>query len=70
MGPIGEGASLMLRLNRNCPWNNCLFCHVYKGSTFSLRSKEEVKADIDVAARIQQLLEAVSFAIGLSGRVN
>lgn len=69
MGPIGEGASLMLRVNRNCPWNKCLFCHVYKGSTFSPRSKEEVTADIDAAARIQRLLEAVSFAIGLSGRI-
>jgi hypothetical protein len=70
MGPIGEGASLMLRVNRNCPWNKCLFCHVYKESTFSVRGKDEVKADIDAAARIQRLLEAVSFDIGLSGRID
>jgi hypothetical protein len=70
MGPIGEGASLMLRVNRNCPWNKCLFCHVYKESTFSVRGKDEVKADIDAAARVQRLLEAVSFDIGLSGRIN
>ena len=44
IGPIGEGASLMLRVNRNCPWNKSLFCPVYKGSTFSVRGKEEVKA--------------------------
>jgi hypothetical protein len=70
MGPIGEGASLMLRVNRNCPWNKCLFCHVYKESTFSVRAKDEVKADIDAAARVQRLLEAISFDIGLSGRIN
>lgn len=69
MGPIGEGASLMLRVNRNCPWNKCLFCHVYKESTFSVRGKDEVKADIDAAARVQRLLESVSFDIGLSGRI-
>ncbi len=70
MGPIGEGASLMLRVNRNCPWNKCLFCPVYKGSTFSIRRKEEIKSDIDVAARVQRLLESVSFDMGLNGRVN
>ncbi len=70
MGPIGEGASLMLRANRNCPWNNCLFCHVYKESTFSVRRREEVKADIDVAARIQRLLEEVSFECGFGGRMH
>ncbi len=70
MGPIGEGASLMLRVNRNCPWNKCLFCHVYKSSTFSMRSKEEIKADIDAVVRVQGLLESSSFDIGLSGRIS
>jgi radical SAM superfamily enzyme YgiQ (UPF0313 family) len=69
MGPIGEGAALMLRVNRNCPWNQCLFCSVYKPSKFSVRSVEEVKRDIDAARRIGDLLEGTSFEIGWNGYV-
>jgi histone acetyltransferase (RNA polymerase elongator complex component) len=69
MGPIGEGAALMLRVNRNCPWNQCLFCSVYKPSKFSGRSVEEVKRDIDAARRVGDLLEGTSWEIGLNGYV-
>ena len=50
MGPIrppSEAKSLLIRVTRNCPWNKCEFCHTYKGEIFSIRSLEEVKADID-----------------------
>jgi hypothetical protein len=67
MGPIGEGAALMLRVNRNCPWNQCLFCSVYKQSRFSARSVEEIKGDIDTARRIGDLLEGKSWEMGLNG---
>ena len=69
MGPIGEGAALMLRVNRNCPWNQCLFCSVYKQSRFSSRSVKEVKGDIDTARRIGDLLEGKSWEMGLNGWV-
>ncbi|MFC1654655.1 radical SAM protein [Myxococcota bacterium] len=36
-----------MRVSRNCPWNRCAFCPVYKGSKFSLRPPEEVIADLD-----------------------
>jgi hypothetical protein len=68
MGPIGEGRSLLVRVNRNCPWNKCLFCPVYKGSTFSVRSVEEIMADIDAVSRTCELLDAASWHIGLGGR--
>jgi hypothetical protein len=45
--PPSEAASLLIRVTRNCPWNRCTFCPVYKGSRFSLRDPEHVKADID-----------------------
>ena len=51
MGPIrppSEANSILLRVTRNCPWNKCEFCGVYKGEKFSIRSVEEVKRDIDV----------------------
>ena len=36
--PPSEASSLLLRVTRNCPWNQCLFCPAYKGTTFSKRS--------------------------------
>ncbi len=50
--PPSEARSLFIRLTRNCPWNRCLFCSVYKRAKFSLRSVEEIKADIDTAAQM------------------
>ena len=55
IGPIrppSEAYSLLVRITRNCPWNQCLFCHTYKGSNFEVRSVEDVKRDIDSAKRI------------------
>jgi radical SAM superfamily enzyme YgiQ (UPF0313 family) len=56
MGPIGEGEALLLRINRNCPWNQCLFCPVYKGKRFTIREVDEVKRDIDAVRRVCDLL--------------
>ena len=39
-----------MRVTRNCPWNQCLFCPAYKGAKFSRRTVEEVKQDIDAMA--------------------
>lgn len=64
MGPIrppSESYSILLRITRNCPWNKCAFCPVYKGQKFSLRSVEEIKADIDSMYSIsQKVYERVS----------
>ena len=46
--PPSESRSLLIRLTRNCPWNRCTFCAVYKGRTFSLRSVENIIRDIDL----------------------
>jgi len=54
--PPSEAGSLLLRVMRNCPWNRCAFCPLYKSSRFSLRSVEHVKRDIDA---IKASLEAI-----------
>ena len=61
LGPIrppSEAASLLLRVTRNCPWNDCAFCAVYKGEKFGRRPVEEILADIDLlaeaAARVRE----------------
>ena len=54
LGPIrppSEAHSLMLRITRNCPWNNCTFCGLYKGQKFSVRPVSHIINDIDVIRR-------------------
>lgn len=53
--PPSEAASLYVRVSRNCPWNRCRFCPVYKGQRFSRRPLEHVLRDIDVVAHAQSL---------------
>ncbi len=45
--PPSEANSLLLRISRNCPWNKCTFCGLYKGERFSARPVEHIKCDID-----------------------
>jgi len=45
--PPSEASSLLLRVTRNCPWNQCIFCPAYKGTKFSKRTVAEIKSDID-----------------------
>ncbi|MGD8367525.1 MAG: radical SAM protein [Desulfobacterales bacterium] len=55
--PPSEARSLLIRVTRNCPWNRCTFCPVYKGRRFSLRPKDHVIRDIDaVHAHVEQIL--------------
>src|SRR6056297_897398 len=54
--PPSEAYSLLIRVTRNCPWNKCKFCPVYKRRKFSLRPVEHVKKDIDaVSAHVNSL---------------
>jgi len=46
--PPSEACSLLIRVTRNCPWNFCTFCPVYKGKRFSLRAVDHVIRDIDM----------------------
>jgi hypothetical protein len=56
--PPSEAGSLLLRVSRNCPWNRCTFCPLYKGKEFSVRRAMDVMKDIDaVACHVQSLLK-------------
>jgi len=59
--PPSEAGSYLLRLTRNCPWNRCEFCRTYKRHEFSLRSVEEIEADIEAMARIRDRLRDAGF---------
>jgi biotin synthase-like enzyme len=72
LGPIrppSEAYSLLIRVTKNCPWNRCKFCHIYKGRKFELRSVEEIKQDILAAKAIQDKLKEISWKAGYGGRV-
>lgn len=56
--PPSEAHSLLVRVVRNCTWNRCTFCPVYKGTKASLRPVENVLADVDAMAAAAQVLRA------------
>jgi hypothetical protein len=55
--PPSEAQSLLLRVTRNCPWNRCTFCPVYKGAEFSMRPVDHVRRDIDAVYQAVQSLK-------------
>ncbi len=67
--PPSEARSLLVRLTRNCPWNKCAFCPVYKGERFSLRDVDDVKGDIDAMAAAADQIRALSWRMGEGGEV-
>jgi hypothetical protein len=67
--PPNEARSLLLRVTRNCPWNQCLFCPVYKNRKFSLRSVAEIKADIQTASDMADDIKSLSWKLGDAGIV-
>jgi hypothetical protein len=66
--PPSEAFSLLIRVTRNCPWNRCTFCPVYKGTEFSVRPVEHVKRGIDaVYEQVEKLRRAREGSAGTGG---
>jgi hypothetical protein len=65
--PPSEAQSLLLRVTRNCPWNRCTFCPVYKGTQFSMRPVEHLKRDIDAVYQAVQSLKGDGREAALAG---
>jgi len=68
IGPIrppSEASSLLLRITRNCSWNRCKFCNLYRDEKFSTRSLDAIKADIDQVALIRKNI--IEWTINSSG---
>ena len=70
--PPSEGGSysLLIRVTRNCPWNRCTFCGMYKQEEFSLRSPQEVISDIDSMAAVRNGLKDLSGQLDYGGEIN
>jgi len=58
--PPSEAYSLLIRVTRNCPWNHCTFCPVYKGTRFSIRPVDHVKKDIDVVHKYVNIIRQMA----------
>lgn len=64
--PPSEAGSLLIRITRNCPWNRCTFCPVYKGADFSLRPVDHVLEDIN---RVHRYVQAIREGAGQRGKL-
>ena len=64
--PPSEAGSLLIRITRNCPWNRCTFCPVYKGSDFSLRPVDHVLEDID---RVHRYISEIKACATRDGKI-
>ena len=64
--PPSEAGSLLIRITRNCPWNRCTFCPVYKGADFSLRPLEHVLEDINI---VHHYVQRIREKTALSGKI-
>ena len=69
--PPSEGGSnsLLVRFTRNCPWNHCAFCGMYKSERFQVRPVAEIKQDIDAMAAVRDDLTALSRRQGHGGEI-
>jgi radical SAM superfamily enzyme YgiQ (UPF0313 family) len=65
--PPSEADSLLIRVTRNCPWNRCRFCPVYKGRRFSLRALAHVLEDID---RVHRYVTAIRETVAETGHLS
>jgi len=72
LGPIrppSEAYSLLLRVTRNCPWNRCKFCGLYKGQQFGLRSVDEIKREIQTVKVIHDQIKELAGEAGRGSQV-
>ena len=73
IGPIrppSEALSLLVRFTRNCPWNKCEFCHLYKGKKFERRPVADIKADIDTIRKMRDAIQVLAWQRGEAGKVS
>ncbi len=68
--PSEGGTSLLVRFTRNCPWNHCTFCGMYKGEKFQLRPLDDIKADIDAISLLAHDLKELSLKTSKDPEIN
>lgn len=67
--PPNEAYSLLVRATRNCSWNRCEFCSMYKGTKLELRTVAEVKEDISTMKMVADEITEWARQIGYGDQV-
>jgi radical SAM superfamily enzyme YgiQ (UPF0313 family) len=57
--PPSEVASLKLRVTRNCPWNKCKFCGLYRGKKFSIRPLGHIIKDLATIRHYVDIIQKI-----------
>ncbi len=60
MKPPSELNSLVFRFSRNCSWNKCTFCSLYKDNKFSFRPVNQIMDDINIVYKQAKSLMKLS----------
>jgi len=68
--PPSEAYSLLVRVTRNCSWNRCEFCCMYRGQKLEIRPVEEVKNDIRSMKAHVDAIKEWAWANGHGDRVD
>ncbi len=67
--PPSEARSLLVRVTRNCPWNRCAFCPVYKRRDYGARDTADILADLDAMRAAADRVTTLSGKLGERGQV-
>ena len=67
--PPTEAYSLLIRVTRNCSWNRCEFCCMYKGTKLEIRPVEDVKNDICAMKMVADEIKEWAWRNGYGDRV-
>ena len=62
--PPSEARSLIIQITLGCSWNKCSFCEMYTSKHFTVRSQEDVFADIDAFIPYADQIQKVFLADG------
>jgi radical SAM superfamily enzyme YgiQ (UPF0313 family) len=68
--PPTEAYSLLVRVTRNCSWNRCEFCCMYRGQKLEIRPVEEVKNDIRSMKAHVEAIKEWAWANGYGDRID
>jgi radical SAM superfamily enzyme YgiQ (UPF0313 family) len=62
--PPSEANSMIFQVTLGCSFNKCSFCNMYRTKEYSERSWDEIKAEIDMAAKFYPYTRRVFLADG------
>lgn len=62
--PPSEANSMIFQVTLGCSFNKCSFCNMYRSKEYSERPWEEIKTEIDIAARYSPDVRRIFLADG------